>query len=93
MHDGFHDRIDAIAADAIAERASVYGHSIEKEVAAVRREVRPLTIDEKVALSTRQRAMAPTDCLSDDSTLVIRWYRDTNGGRDTDDGWPDDHGR
>ncbi|MCP3736351.1 hypothetical protein M9979_15900 [Sphingomonas sp. RP10(2022)] len=93
MHDGFNTRIDAIAADALYERASAFGHSIEEEVDALRREAQPLSIADKVALSARQRAMAPTDCLSDDSTLIIRWYRDTNGGRDTDDGWIDDHRR
>lgn len=90
MDDGFNTRIDAIAADALFERASALGHSIEEEVASVRRDARPLTIEEKVALSARQRAMAPADCPSDDSTLIIRWYRDTNGGRDADDGWADD---
>ncbi len=93
MDDGFNARIEAIAADALFERASAVGHSIEEEVAAVRREVRPLTVDEKIALSKQQRAMAPTDCLSDDGTLIIRWYRDTSGGRDTDDGWAGDDRR
>lgn len=93
MHDGFATRIDAIAADVIAERAAALGHTVEQEVAALREESRPLTVTEKLALSAQQRAMAPTDCLSDDSTLIVRWYRDTSGGRDTDDGWADDDGR
>jgi hypothetical protein len=93
MHDGFATRIDAIAADVIAERAAALGHTVEQEVSALRRNLRSLTVAEKLALSAQQRAMASTDCLSDDSTLIIRWYRDTSGGRDTDDGWVDDDDR
>jgi hypothetical protein len=36
MHDGFATRIDAIAADAIAERAAALGHTVEQEVSALR---------------------------------------------------------
>jgi hypothetical protein len=93
MHDGFATRIDAIAADAIAERAAALGHTVEQEVSALRDHLRPLTIAEKLAMSAQQRAMAPANCRSDDSTLIIRWYRDTQGGRDADDGWVDDDGR
>ena len=52
-----------------------------------------LSIDERLALSKRLRAMTPLDAPQEDSTLIIRWYRDTNGGRWTDDGWDDDDGR
>lgn len=38
------------------------------------------------------RAMTNREPPQGDSTLIIRWNRDTNGGRWTDDGWPDDAG-
>lgn len=93
MDDQFSIRVDAIAADALSARAESAGHSVEEEVATVRREARRLSIEQKLALSASQRAMTPADCLSGDGTLIIRWFRDTSGGRDTDDGWVDADGR
>jgi hypothetical protein len=43
-------------------------------------------------LSDEALAMTPPDGPSpvSDSTLLIRWDRDTDHGRDVDDGWADD---
>ena len=89
MEGQFNIRIDAIAANVLSERAESTGHSVEEEVAAVRREARLLSVAEKLALSASQRAMTPTECLSGDGTLIIRWFRDTGFGDYTDDGWVD----
>ena len=90
MATGYDVRIEAIAAEALADRAAAAGRSIADEVTSARDSARPLTIAQKLASSKRLRAMTPADCTSDDSTDIIRWYRDTNGGRWTDDGWTDD---
>ena len=77
----FDSRIEAISAEALAERAAAAGRSVQEEAAAVREQARTLTIEEKLALSARLRAMTPEDCKSHDSTLTIRWFRDTHSGR------------
>lgn len=48
-----------------------------------------------IRLSDEALAMTPPDGPTDasDSTLLIRWDRDTNLGRWLDDGWNDDAGR
>lgn len=86
-------RIEAIAAEALVERAAASGRSLEDEIASARASAVRLTVEEKLELSRRLRAMTPSDCLSHDSTDVIRWFRDTHGGRWTDDGWTDDDRR
>jgi hypothetical protein len=44
-----------------------------------------LTPAERVALSDRLRAMTATDGPLSDSTEIIRYYRDTHGGRWADE--------
>ena len=46
-------------------------------------------------LSDEALAMTPPDgpVPASDSTLLIRWDRDTNGGRSINDGWQDAAGR
>ena len=50
---------------------------------------------ELLRLSDHALAMTPPDGPTDvtDSTLLIRWDRDTGGGRWVDDGWADGAGR
>lgn len=70
--------------------AKAKGISLEQALRDALRRSEPVVDEPTVALkqlSERLRAMTPHDPPQGDSTLVIRWYRDTNGGRWTDDGW------
>lgn len=49
-----------------------------------------LSLDEKLKLTDELRAMTPHGVESSDSTLNIRWDRDTGGGDWVDDGWSND---
>lgn len=49
-----------------------------------------LSVEEKLRLTDELRAMTPQGANSSDSTLIIRWDRDTGGGDWVDDGWSDD---
>ena len=93
MDRGYDVRIEAIAVEALSDRAAASGRSIADEIASARGYAQPLTVEQKLALSRRLRATTAQDCTSDDSTDIIRWYRDTNGGRWTDEGWTDDDRR
>lgn len=88
--------IDDEVLDAYRLAAKAHGRSLEAELREALRRAKPETrrnADELKALSTRLRAMTPHDALEGDSWQVIRWHRDTNGGRWTDDGWADATGR
>lgn len=80
---------------AAARRA---GRSLEAELRALIEGNAPLPEKDSarlLALSDAALAMTPPDGPggTSDSTLLIRWDRDTDGGRSVDDGWPDDAGR
>lgn len=68
------------------------GRSLEAELRDALRRARPVVdspVDELKRRSIELRAMTPHEPPQGDSTLVIRWYRDTHGGRWTDDGGAD----
>lgn len=68
------------------------GRSLEAELRDALLRAQPALetpVDELKRLSAELRAMTPHEPPQGDSTLIIRWYRDTNGGRWTDDGWTD----
>jgi plasmid stability protein len=81
--------------DQYRRSAKANGRSLEAELREALRRAQPHPAarrEELRALSARLRAMTPNEPPQGDSTLLIRWYRDTNGGRWTDDGWADDAG-
>ena len=70
--------------------AKAKGNSLEQELREALQRAELLvdpTVDELKRLSAELRAMTPEGPATEDSTLMIRWLRDTNGGRWTDDGW------
>lgn len=72
------------------------GRSLEAELRELIEQNRPVPSKDREALgalSRRLRAMTPEGATMDDSTLWIRWDRDTDHGRSVDDGWADDTGR
>lgn len=84
--------------DAYRVAASAHGRSLEAELRAVLERNTPRPVKDSAAilrLSDQALAMTPPDgpAAASDSTLLIRWDRDTSGGRDVDDGWSDDAGR
>lgn len=77
------------------EAAARNQRSLEAELRMVLAERRPLrkkSAAELRRLSDEALAMTPPDGpgIGSDSTLDIRWDRDTNHGKWLDDGWPDD---
>lgn len=80
--------------DAYRDAARRAGRSLEAELRALIEAHTPLpqkNIAELLKLSDEALAMSPPDGPkgSSDSTLLIRWDRDTDHGRWVDDGWPD----
>lgn len=78
--------------------AAAHGRSLEAELRSALERGLPTPKKDCVALlqlSDEALAMTPPDGPSraSDSTLLIRWDRDTGHGRDVDDGWTDDAGR
>ncbi|MEO6716350.1 MAG: hypothetical protein ABIM50_03765 [Novosphingobium sp.] len=76
------------------ELAKAHGRSLEDELSAVIEANRPL--HKKCAAELRRMsddalALTPPDGPDgSDSTILIRWDRDTNHGKWVDDGWSDD---
>ena len=73
--------------------ARARGTSLEAELRDIIEANRPLrkkTAAELLRMSDEALAMSPPDGPSSDSTLIIRWDRDTNHGNSLDDGWSDD---
>lgn len=75
--------------------AKVNGRSLEAELRAVIEAHRPrrrLSAEELLRMSDNALAMTPPNGpgATSDSTLMIRWDRDTGLGHDLDDGWTDD---
>ena len=77
--------LDDKVLDIYRRRASEKGTSLEGELRETITRGARLTPIEKVALSRRLDAMTATDGPLSDSTEIIRYYRDTNGGRWVDD--------
>ena len=76
--------IDDKALDVYRSRASVNGRSLEAELRETLTSAAKLSPAERLRLSKRLRAMTATDGPLTDSTAIIRWHRETNGGRWTD---------
>jgi antitoxin FitA len=74
--------------------AAEKGRSLEAELRDLIERNRPRKRKDSAALlrlSAELQAMTPpAGPDTSDSTLLIRWDRDTNGGRWLDDGWNDD---
>lgn len=73
--------------------AATDGRSLESALRDVIERNRPLarkSVTELLALSERLKAMTPIEPDGRDSTIFIRWDRDTNHGKWVDDGWSDD---
>lgn len=78
--------------EAYRRAARANGRSLQAELRAALERAKPTTqpdVQELKQLSERLRAMTPNEPPQGDSTQIIRWYRDTHGGRWTDDGWAD----
>lgn len=78
--------------------AKEHGRSLEAELRALLEANVPKPAKDCAALlrlSDQALAMTPPDGpdVRSDSTLLIRWDRDTGYGHDVDDGWNDDAGR
>lgn len=76
-------------------RARENGSSLEQELRDALRRAEPVAqprVEALKLLSAELRAMTPQEPPQDDSTLAVRWFRDTNGGRWIDDGWADASG-
>jgi antitoxin FitA len=77
--------IDDKVLDTYRRRASEKGSSLEAELRETLTKGARLTPAEKMALSRRLIAMTATDGPLTDSTEIIRYYRETNGGRWVDE--------
>lgn len=81
-------------AERFARAAADHGRSLEAELNAVLEAVPVRYVKDSAALlrlSDQALAMTPPDGPDgSDSTLLIRWDRDTNHGKWIDDGWADD---
>ncbi len=76
-------------------RAREKGSSLEQELRDALRRAEPVVqprVEALKRLSAELRAMTSSEASEDDSTLTIRRFRDSNGGRLTDDGWADGTG-
>ena len=81
--------------DAYKAVAKEHGRSLEAELRALIENHTPKRKKDSAALlrlSDEALAMTPPDGppVGSDSTLLIRWDRDTGYGRQLDDGWDDD---
>ena len=86
-------RLDDATAATYRQAAEEHGRSLEEELrVALARAPSPYVKDcaALLRLSDQALAMALPDGPTSDSTLIIRWDRDTDHGRWVDDGWSDD---
>lgn len=87
-------KIDDATLEAYRAAAREKGRSLEAELRDVLERQRPgyrKDCQELLRLSAELQAMTPPDGPDgSDSTLLIRWDRDTNHGKWADDGWDDD---
>lgn len=75
--------------------AAAEGRSLEADLRDLIERHRPLRRKDPahlLRLSEELQAMTPEGPDGSDSTLFIRWDRDTNHGKWVDDGWTDDAG-
>ena len=66
----------------LAARAN--GRSLEAELRDALKRGRPDRASARRALALRVRSQLPDPTPGPEGTEIIRWYRDTNGGRDPD---------
>ncbi len=86
-------KLELSIVDGLLRRAAVAGRSLEEEVKLLTTQRSALSPKERLREATELRAMTPEGANSTDSTLIIRWDRDTGGGDFVDDGWRDDDRR
>lgn len=85
-------KLELSIVDGLRRRAAVAGRTLEEEVELLTTQRSSLSPDERLRKANELRAMTPQGANSTDSTLIIRWDRDTGGGDFVDDGWVDDRG-
>lgn len=86
-------KLEISVLDGLRRRAMEAGHSLEAEIELLISRRSSLSLEEKLRIADELRAMTPEGANSTDSTLLIRWDRDTGGGDWVDDGWSDDDRR
>lgn len=82
--------VDDVLLERYRAAAKSNGVSLEQELRNALKRAEPEIDDDAQdlkRLSLELRAMTPREPPQGDSTLTIRWDRDTHGGRWTDDGW------
>lgn len=94
MEEAFLSRLSPETLAAYRERARANGRTVEEELRAVLEAAVPRRPKDSALLmqiSDEALAMVPPDGppIGSDSTLLIRWDRDTNHGKWVDDGWND----
>lgn len=98
MEEEFLSRLRPETLSAYRDLARAHGRSLEAELRATledRLPKPPKDCEALLRLSDQALAMTPPDgpSAASDSTLLIRWDRDTDDGRWVDDGWTDEAGR
>ncbi len=83
-------KLELSIVDGLLRRAAVAGRTLEEEVELLTAQRSALSPGERLREAAELRAMTPEGVNSTDSTLIIRWNRDTGGGDFVDDGWSDD---
>lgn len=83
-------KLELSVVDGLLRRAAIAGRSLEEEVELLTTQRSALSPGERLRQAAELRAMTPEGANSTDSTLIIRWNRDTGGGDFVDDGWSDD---
>ena len=94
MEEAFLSRLSPGTLAASEERARINGRTVEEELRAVLEAAaprRPKNCALLLRISDEALALSPPDGppIGSDSTLLIRWDRDTNHGKWIDDGWND----
>jgi hypothetical protein len=79
--------------DGLRRRAALANRTLDEEVSLLTAQRSVLSPEERLREASELRAMTPAGADSTDSTLLIRWDRDTGGGDYVDDGWRDDDRR
>jgi plasmid stability protein len=64
--------------------AKANGRSLEAELREALKRSRPNRAGTRKALAMQVRSQLPDPTPGPEGTEIIRWYRDTNGGRDPD---------
>ena len=74
---------DAVVED-FRREAKANGRSLEAELREALTRSRPNRAEARRALASRVRMQLPDPMPGPEGAEIIRWYRDTNGGRDPD---------